>query len=127
MDLQRKLLLRVKDLEEQRKPPALRSGIPKKGGSMILHEPTQVLARKRPVRNNADVARQVTNLPRFPDRHARWQWLVVEPLQLAPTPDALFEDGPEGKGIEHVGLDSGPGKSPSFRPRSSPRGRAVSR
>ena len=91
----------------KRKPPPLRPGLAKQIGCVILHEPTQVLAGQRPVRNDAHVTGPVADFPRLPDRHARRQRLVVKALQLAPAPDALFEDRPEGEGIEHASdLDS---------------------
>ena len=89
---------------------------PSRSAAVILHEPTQVLAGQRPVGDDADVARPVADFPRLADRHARRQRLVVKALQLAPAPDALLEDGPEGEGIEHSDLDSEPADSPVSQP-----------
>ena len=71
MDLQRELLLRVEDLDEQRKPRRLAAWLaPSSSAGVVLHEPTQVLARERAVGDDADVARPVADLPRLADRHA---------------------------------------------------------
>ena len=36
------------------------------------------------------------------DGNAGWQGLLIKLFQIAPAPDALFENGPEGKGIKHA-------------------------
>src|ERR1019366_7900639 len=101
MDLKRELLLRIQYLDEQREAVAARAGPAQDFGRVLLHQPAQVLARERPVRNDADVTRTVADFPRFPDRQARRQRFVVKPLQLASAPDALLGDWLGGEGIAH--------------------------
>src|SRR6478736_4762067 len=45
MDLQRKLLLRIEQLNQQREAAGLELRIPEQVGAMILDEPMQILAR----------------------------------------------------------------------------------
>ena len=101
MNLQRELLPRIENLDEQGESVAVRLGPTQKLGCVLLHEPTQVLAGERAVRDDAHVTRPVADFPRFPDRYAGWQRFMEKTLQLASAPDALLEDRPKGEGIEH--------------------------
>ncbi len=103
MDLQGKFFVRIKDFYEQRKPCDSPLPLAQQFGGVIFHQPAQIAARQRAVGNHAGVARPVGNFPRFADRRARRQWLVVKALQIAPAPDAFLENRRERKGIKRHG------------------------
>src|SRR5436309_3475279 len=86
---------------------------------MMLHEPMQVFAGQRTVRDHADVAGPVAELPRFANRQSGRQRLMVDLLELAPTPDAFLKNRMEGQRIEHpirVGVNFGYAFSPQLQP-----------
>ena len=102
MDLQRKSLLRVEDFDQQRKASALRPGRAEQFLSMVFHQPAEVFSRQRPVRNHAYTFRPVADFPGLANRDDRRQILVIEPFQVAPAPDAFFENRLEGQRVKHV-------------------------
>jgi hypothetical protein len=63
MNLKRELVLRIQNLNEQGKPPAWGLGLAQEVGCVILHEPAQVFAGERPVRDDARVTRPVADFP----------------------------------------------------------------
>ena len=67
----------------------------------MLHEPAQVLAGQWTVGNDIYIAEPVADFPRFADGHMRRQLLAVQPFEVAPTPDTLFEDRMEYQRVEH--------------------------
>src|SRR5207244_6131366 len=50
---------------------------------------------------HAHAFRPVGDFPRLANRDDRRQSLLIEPFQLAPAPDALFENRLEGKRVKH--------------------------
>src|ERR1051325_8849559 len=66
----------------------------------MAHQPAQILSGQRPIGDDADAFRPVGDFPRFTDGDFGWKRLAIEAREIAPAPDALFEDGMEDQGVE---------------------------
>ena len=67
----------------------------------MFHQPAQILSGERSVRNHARAFGPVGDFPRFADGNDGRQGLSVKSFQIAPAPDAFFENGLERKRIKH--------------------------
>src|SRR5688500_10408998 len=67
----------------------------------MLHEPAKIFALQRTIGNDTDVAGSIADFPRFPDRDSGRKMLVVEPLKVSATPDALFKNGFKRERVKH--------------------------
>src|SRR5579871_4161872 len=73
---------------------------------MMPHEPAEILAGERAIGDDAGVVGPIRNLPGLAYDGSGWKLLLVECLQLAPTPDAFLENRIKSERIKrHV--DSG--------------------
>src|SRR5881628_2623323 len=68
---------------------------------MGLHKPAQALARQRALGDLAYGVRTVRNFPGLADGLRRRNGFLVEPLQIASSPNAFLEDRSEGQRVEH--------------------------
>jgi hypothetical protein len=117
MDLKGKLVLRIDDLHEQRKLFSVRFLRAEQFRRVMFHQPLQVLARERAVGDDADIAGAIGNFPGLADGRVGRQFFLVKAFQIAPAPDALFEDGVKCEWIERCGhiLKSSKLQHPSSR------------
>ena len=102
VDLQGEFFLRVEQFSKQRKTSVLRSRGAEQFLRVMLHQPAQIFSGERPVGNHARGFGPVGDFPRFADGNTGWQGLLVQPFQIAPAPDAFFENGLEHQWIKHA-------------------------
>ena len=105
MHLQGQRFARVQNFYQQRKASLPRARGPKQFRRVMCHQPAQVFPRQRTVGDDAHIPGPVADLPRFANGPFRWQRFAVKPFQIAPAPDAFFENRLKGQRIEH-GADS---------------------
>ena len=101
MDLERELFPRVEDFHEQREAFGFFCGPAQQFLRVIFHEPAEVFAGERAVGDDAHAFGAVGDFPRLADGDAGREGLAVKLRQLAPTPDALFEDRVKSERVEH--------------------------
>jgi len=70
---------------------------------MVFHQPVEILASERAIRNHTDVAGAVGDFPGFTDWNARRERFFVKSFEISSTPHSLLEDWAEGEWIEHCG------------------------
>ena len=105
MNLQRKLIPGVEEFDQQWNVVSLQPGCAEQLLAMMRNKPVQVLARERPVGDNADITKSITDFPRFADQNAGRQFLPVQAFEIPPAPDALLEDRLKYQRIKHERID----------------------
>ena len=102
MHLEGKLLLRIEQLDQQRKTRRI-CDLAKHACAVVHPKLVQRAAAPRAGVQHALRFRAVDQLPRFADPQIRRQLLAEERLQSAPAPDSLHEERLEHKRREGVG------------------------
>jgi len=107
MYLKRKFFFGIENFDQQRKSPIQRRGFAHQFGTMMLHEPMQILSSERAVDNFTLNVRAIANFPGFADRNIRRKRLPIEALDVASAPDAFLKDRLENERIQHAQLRRG--------------------
>jgi len=111
MDLQGKRVAGIEDFDQQRKAVGSGSGglgwrccsgsVAEQVGAVLLHQPMKIFSCQGAIRDDTNVAAwSIADFPRFTNGFLGRERLIVKAFEVAPAPDALFEEGAEGEGIE---------------------------
>src|ERR1043165_6041118 len=79
----------------------------------------QAVACQWAIGNDTHCLRTIADLPRFPDRQVRRKRLLIEPLEVAPAPNALFKNGMKNQRVKHGTVKSVSGAFRKIRLRIS--------